>query len=175
MAFFLQFLKEILLSNTASIQLVIFELCNKATVMRNLQHLSKIKKPEMVVKLAVTKQRENKNDIENIQTLASNFGFEVFLRNLHSRSGALVVKEEQTVNLLGCGILPKVTFVAANGDVLSCCQDLAGKFVLGNINHDTFEDVLKEKKRVIEQDDWFPICKHCDDEYRYLLLANDLI
>ena len=28
---------------------------------------------------------------------------------------------------------------------------------------------------IISKDNWFPICKLCDDEYRYLLLANNII
>jgi sulfatase maturation enzyme AslB (radical SAM superfamily) len=147
-----------------------------STVMNNLQYLAKRKTPELTIKLAVTVQKENIDDIENIQALAAKLGFGVFLRNRHSRGGACAVNNSnQLVNLPGCGILPKVTFIAANGDVLSCCQDLAGKFVLGNINLNTFEEVLKEKKRIIDQDDWFPICKRCDDEYRYLLLTDNIV
>ena len=146
-----------------------------STVIQNLQYLAKIKTSKLTVKLAVTVQRDNRNDVENIQMLATKLGFEVFLRNRHSRSGALMVDGESKVNLPGCGILPKVTFIAANGDVLSCCQDLAGKFVLGNIGRNTFEDILAAKKNIIDQDSWFPICQHCDDEYRYLLLAGNII
>ena len=146
-----------------------------STVIQNLQYLAKIKTPDLTVKLAVTVQRENRDDVEKIQMLAAKLGFEVFLRNRHSRSGALALDGGSKVNLPGCGILPKVTFIAANGDVLSCCQDLAGKFVLGNIGRDAFEDIVAAKKHVIDQDSWFPICKHCDDEYRYLLLADNII
>lgn len=146
-----------------------------AVVMRNLQYLSKVKPSAITVKLATTIQKENIDDRENIQILAAKLGFEVFLRNRHSRGGLLEANSCQSNNLPGCGIFPKVTFIAASGDVLSCCQDLSGKFVLGNIKRHTFTEVLEEKELVISKNNWFPICKHCDDEYRYLLLADNII
>lgn len=145
------------------------------TIIQNLQYLAKIKTPKLTVKLAVTIQKENKDDVENIRVLANNLGFEVFLRNLHSRGGLLEIENCKPNDSPGCGIFPKVTFIAASGDVLSCCQDLAGKFILGNIKQNTFEDILSGKKRILDKDNWFPICNHCDDEYRYLLLADDII
>jgi len=148
-----------------------------AVIMQNLQYLSKVKTPvlALTVKLAATTQKENISDIANIQTLAAKLGFEVFLRNCHSRGGLLEVDGCKPNNLPGCGIFPKVTFIAANGDILSCCQDLAGKFVLGNIRQHPFKEILKEKEFIISKDYCFPICKLCDDEYRYLLLADNII
>ena len=145
------------------------------TVIQNLQYLSKVKTADTIVKLATTVQEENRSDIENIQTLAAKLDFKIFLRNRHSRGGLLEAGDCQSNNLPGCGIFPKVTFVTANGDILSCCQDLAGQFVLGNIKQHTFTEVLKAKELAINKDHWFPICKHCDDEYRYLLLAGNII
>ena len=145
------------------------------TVIQNLLYLAKIKTPKLTVKLAITVQEQNKNDIKNIQKIATEFGFDVFLRKQHSRAGAIPSESPQVVHSSGCGIFPKVTFIAANGDVLSCCQDLAGEFVLGNINHNTFASILERKKHIIDQRRWFSICKYCDDEYRHLLLAEDIV
>ena len=146
-----------------------------AVIMQNLPYLFKVNTSALTVKLATTIQKENISDIANIQTLAAKLGFEVFLRNCHSRGGLLEVDGCKPNNLPGCGIFPKVTFIAANGDILSCCQDLAGKFVLGNIRQHPFKEILKEKEFIISKDYCFPICKLCDDEYRYLLLANNII
>jgi len=145
------------------------------SVVKNLRYLAKIKPPELTVKLAVTIQEKNKDDIEGIKKFASSLGFEVFLRNIHSRSGALALANTQVNNSAGCGILPKVTFIAANGDVLSCCQDLGGKFILGNVNKNSFEEVVRKKREIIEKDSWFSICKYCDDEYRHVLLSGGVI
>ena len=78
------------------------------------------------------------------------------------------------INISGCGILPKITFVATNGDVLSCCQDSKSKYSLGNIYNNTFNDILIKKKQMIAEDEWLPICKYCDDEYRYLFYDDKI-
>jgi MoaA/NifB/PqqE/SkfB family radical SAM enzyme len=145
------------------------------TVNKNLRYLAKNKTASLTVKLTVTVQDQNKNDIKNIQVMAAEFGLGVFLRKQHSRAGAISSGSPQVVHSSGCGIFPKVTFIAANGDVLSCCQDLAGEFVLGNINCNKFASILDRKKCIIDQGHWFPICKYCDDEYRHLLLAYDIV
>jgi radical SAM protein with 4Fe4S-binding SPASM domain len=146
-----------------------------SAVIDNLKYLAKIKKDHMTVKLAVTAQSSNKDDIANIRAFADNLGFEIFLRNLHSRAGAICDAIKQIDFSCGCGIFSKVTFIAANGEMLSCCQDMQGKFVLGNIFNHSFDKIMIKKKKIVEKNTWFPICKNCDDEYRYHLFFDNTI
>ena len=146
-----------------------------STVVDNLKYLAKIKKDHMTVKLAVTVQSHNKNDIANIRAFADDLGFEMFLRNLHSRAGAIYYADKRLDFSCGCGIFAKVTFIAANGEILSCCQDMQGKFILGNISNHSFDKIVLKKKKIIEKNIWFPICNNCDDEYRYHLFFDNTI
>lgn len=136
-------------------------------VVENLEYLSKVKRSNLTVKLALTVMDQNRGDLGSMKSLCDRLGFELFFRDVHSRGGALT-KYSSGFGLQGCRIFPKVTFIAANGDILSCCQDVASKFVLGNICKNTFLDVRNKKREIIETDNWFSICQQCDDEFRYM-------
>lgn len=150
------------------------------TVMNNIAYLSKHKPQNMIVNLAVTKQRNNISDIENICELARKYDFGIFIRNCHSRAGFMEnVKNMNDVGLQhksqqGCGIFSQITFIAGNGDILSCCQDLTGKTKLGSVLMHNFSEIVEYKRQIISENKWSSICNKCDDDYRYHLLSNPL-
>jgi radical SAM protein with 4Fe4S-binding SPASM domain len=143
-----------------------------STVAKNLKYLAKTKANNLIVKLAVTLQDKNKNELPAIRKFADSLDFEVFVRNLHSRAETTFQKGFLDLPN-GCGIFSKVTFVASDGHILSCCQDLGKQFILGHILQDSFVDILTKKKRIVKNNDWFLNCSQCDDDYRYYLLCED--
>jgi MoaA/NifB/PqqE/SkfB family radical SAM enzyme len=66
-----------------------------------------------------------------------------------------------------CDIFANNMFIAWNGDVLSCCHDLAGENRLGNLKTDPIEAILSKKDEILRKGTFFEICKQCNDFYRF--------
>ncbi|MHC4599103.1 MAG: radical SAM/SPASM domain-containing protein [Planctomycetota bacterium] len=113
---------------------------------------------------------ENAGERETLRALAKERGFLPLFRPRHSRGGALYTPE--TLQAETCGVFAKVTFIAWNGDVLPCCNDLAGKKVIGNVETHTFEKIREGKRRRLMEGEWFEPCAACDDAYRTDLLRD---
>lgn len=109
-------------------------------------------------------------DYTSIVSIAEGCGFKVLEKQKHSRGGNLYDMSSDDINV--CGIFPKIVFVAWNGDVLSCCQDLSGVTILGNLKDQNLHEILARKQGVIETNDWFELCFHCDDEYRERIITD---
>jgi hypothetical protein len=69
-----------------------------------------------------------------------------------------------------CDILANTLFVAWGGAVLACCHDLEAKGQMGDLVREDLSAVLGTRQHVLEQGVRFPMCKDCNDMYRY---AND--
>lgn len=67
-----------------------------------------------------------------------------------------------------CDIFSNTIFVAWTGEVLSCCHDLAGSNVLGDLKTDTIESILEKKQQISAAGVRFEICKYCNDLYRFM-------
>lgn len=67
-----------------------------------------------------------------------------------------------------CDIFAGTLFVAWNGDVLSCCHDLAGVNRLGNLATDELQTILSQRQATIVHGIDFAICQRCNDMYRYM-------
>jgi len=99
----------------------------------------------------------------------------VEIRPCHSRGGHLQDPEvfdfSPPTQGNACGILARIHFIAWNGDVLSCCHDLAGQAVLGNIHTADLDTLRRVKSEIVLQEQWFPMCAQCDDSLRFELLG----
>ena len=67
-----------------------------------------------------------------------------------------------------CDIFKNTLFIAWTGEVLSCCHDLAGENVIGDLRTDQLNDILRNKVRIATQGVKFDICKGCNDIYRFM-------
>lgn len=106
-----------------------------------------------------------------VETWARSLGARFFYRRQHTRGG-LVGDARPDPPCDACGIFASVTFVTADGDVLPCVNDVRGEGRLGNVRDLTWVDVLAWKREVIGGGRWFAPCAECDDDYRWILLAN---
>jgi hypothetical protein len=67
-----------------------------------------------------------------------------------------------------CDIFTKTLFVAWTGEVLSCCHDLAGANVVGDLRVEEVGDVFRRKLGIAADGVKFDICKGCNDMYRFM-------
>ena len=103
-------------------------------------------------------------EIEEYSEYWRQLGVAVGMNELHNRGGSLDCASAQE-NLLrrSCSIFNTRLFVAANGDVLACCNDLDGQSRLGTIGVDSLETILAKKMDMIQNMKLFPMCIKCND------------
>lgn len=126
----------------------------------------------IAVNLSITKQTQSK--IQEITEYLSQIGINnISLSKCHNRGNKLnnpnVCDTPMPPSYLKsrCDIFEQTLFVAWNGDVLSCCHDLEGENVLGNLLSETIEEILNKKKKVLESGLNYKICRTCNDLYRF--------
>jgi MoaA/NifB/PqqE/SkfB family radical SAM enzyme len=137
----------------------------------NLAHLSRTRPPNVRARLNFVETPENAREREAARRYAESLGFDFFFRRLHSRGGSILSRRGPSA-CAGCGIFAAVTFITAQGDVLSCINDVSGTSRLGNVRELAWDDVVRWKRDVIARDRWFPACRGCDDDYRWVILKN---
>lgn len=135
----------------------------------NLHTLAEMRPPGLRVRLNFVAGAKNRGELPAVTALARELGFDLFVRAEHNRGGHL---GGINVRPRGCGIFAAVTLITAQGDVLSCVNDVAGCSRLGNVSELLWEDVRAWKRKAIGSGEWFPACSSCDDGYRWVLLAS---
>jgi sulfatase maturation enzyme AslB (radical SAM superfamily) len=126
---------------------------------------------EIQINLSVTRQTEG--HIEEIRKYFLDQGIQnIIFSKCHNRGGFLkgdlICRTPMPPSHLSrCDIFGNNLFVAWNGDVLSCCHDLAGENRQGNLITDSIEGILSTKDKTVSQGTFFEICKHCNDFYRF--------
>ena len=58
------------------------------------------------------------------------------------------------------------------GQLLSCVNDVRGESDLGNAGALDWPALVERKRDVLRRDAWFPHCRGCDDDYRWVILAQ---
>lgn len=66
-----------------------------------------------------------------------------------------------------CDIFDHTLYIAWNGEVLSCCHDLEGKGVIGDLNEEELAVVLGRRSEIARTGVSFPMCEDCNDLYRF--------
>ena len=66
-----------------------------------------------------------------------------------------------------CDVFADTVYVAWNGQVLSCCHDLAGQGVVGDLTSEGLEQILVRKQHIVQTGVQFPMCGRCNDMYRF--------
>ena len=138
-------------------------------IVANLRTLAELRPPGLRVRLNFVAGAQNGDELPAVMALARELGFDLFVRAEHNRGGHVGNAE---ISAHGCGIFAAVTLITAQGDVLSCVNDVAGRSRLGNVSTLLWEDVRVWKRRTISSGGWFPACSSCDDGYRWVLLDS---
>jgi len=63
--------------------------------------------------------------------------------------------------------------ITAQGKILACCNDTSGVTAHGNVASTCWPEVVAWKREVVDVDAWFAPCADCDDDYRWVILANE--
>lgn len=135
----------------------------------HLHVLAELRPPGLRVRLNFVASSENSGELPAVAALARELGFDLFVRAEHNRGGHLGGAKTLPH---GCGIFVAVALITAQGDVLSCVNDVAGQSRLGNVRGLDWNDVLVWKRRTIDAGRWFPACASCNDGYRWVLLDD---
>lgn len=134
-------------------------------VMRWMKYLAE-RRWETGLQVIVTYVRidQSEEEVAEFRHFWGRLGIPVVESRLHSRGGHLdrekMVKGREVAR---CSLFDNRLFVAANGDVLACCQDLDGKSRIGNIGVDPLPVILERKLERIAEARLYPMCCWCND------------
>jgi sulfatase maturation enzyme AslB (radical SAM superfamily) len=140
-------------------------------VLANLEALAALLPAGRRVRINFVETPGNTASREVVRAWAEAQGFRFFFRRLHTRGGT-VASCRLGLRADGCGIFAAVTFVTVEGVLLPCVNDVRGEGALGYVATTTWAELAARKRSVIEGDRWFPPCRACDDDYRWVILAN---
>jgi organic radical activating enzyme len=127
---------------------------------------------EVAANVSVTRQTQTR--LASIKQTLNNAGVtKIFFSKCHSRGGflkgdAVCNTPKPPTDMDRCDIFTYTLFVAWTGEVLSCCQDLAGANVIGDLKTDPLDAILEKKQRIAADGVRFEICGHCNDMYRFM-------
>ena len=126
----------------------------------------------MGANVSVTRQTQN-HLVEIREYLESAGVTNIFFSKCHHRGGFLkgdlvCQTPPPPVDDYRCDIFTKTIFVAWTGQVLSCCHDLAGDNVVGDLQVETLSKIVDRKKNIALNGVKFDICKGCNDLYRFM-------
>lgn len=144
---------------------------NPARVLANLEHLAAWRPATLRVRLNLVETPDNAHARPAVRELADRLGFGFFYRRLHTRGGT-VDSSRSSSSCSGCGIFGAVTFITVEGDVLPCVNDVRGEGRLGHVRDLSWPTLRERKRDVISQGAWFSACEHCNDDYRWVILAQ---
>jgi wyosine [tRNA(Phe)-imidazoG37] synthetase (radical SAM superfamily) len=136
------------------------------TVMRCLKYLAE-KRWETGFQLTVTYVRMDQTDeeIQEYNEFWHSLKVQTAELELHNRGGFLdLAKTAEPCYVKRCLLFEQRLFVAANGDVLACCQDLDGRSKLGTLGIDSLNSILERKKARIVGKRFFQMCEPCNDK-----------
>lgn len=141
----------------------------------HLEQLAKDRPPTLRVRINFVETTTNEGQLPAVAELAQRLGFDLDVRRLHSRGGEIATTRVDTAEspaLSGCGTFAAVTFITAQGDILSCVNDVRGHARLGHVAASRWPDILTRKAAVIRGKQWFDACANCDDDSRWTTLSQ---
>jgi MoaA/NifB/PqqE/SkfB family radical SAM enzyme len=109
---------------------------------------------------------ENLHEEENINAFWQSKGIMTVPQYMHNRGGFVEVEGMSPVRAEGpltrpCLFFEPYTFVAFNGDVPLCCNDIEHQHLLGNIHTDSMELIETHKRQYLEEKNWPGLCTTC--------------
>lgn len=82
---------------------------------------------------------------------------------LHNRGGFLGEAGTAERWHQQCMLFNSRIFIAGNGDLLACCNDIDGSTKLGSIVEQSLQEILLKKIEVVKSRKLFSICSRCND------------
>lgn len=143
-----------------------------ASYLQTAVEMSKGKRMQVAANVSVTQQTQSRL-VEMKQYLQGVGVDTIFFSKCHNRGTYLndsrvCVTPMPPMNDSRCDIFENTLFVAWNGDALSCCHDLSGENKMANLLTDELASLMQQKQSIIKRGVDFPICRGCNDMYRYM-------
>ncbi|MGE5222732.1 MAG: radical SAM/SPASM domain-containing protein [Omnitrophica WOR_2 bacterium] len=138
----------------------------------NVIELRKGSSMQVTANISVTRQTEQR--LAEIKAYLKEAGVDaITFSKCHSRGGYLNDPSVCTTPLppgssRRCDILKNTLFVAWTGQVLSCCHDLAGANVIGDLKTESLDTIQARIADVLQGGVKYELCAHCNDLYRYM-------
>ncbi len=126
------------------------------------------KRKDTTAQLMVTYILSNENfkEEEAIKAFWQAKGIRTIPQYMHNRGG--FANSDSMSPITGsepperpCIYFQVYTFIAWNGDVLLCCNDIQHLHLLGNINNDSMTLIESRKEHYITQNNWPDLCNTC--------------
>jgi len=110
---------------------------------------------------------ENLHQEEEIKGFWKARGLRTIPQYMHNRGGFASLDEMSPLELpvppaRPCLYFEPYTFIAWNGDVLLCCNDIHHQHLLGNITHQSMAKIEARKQRYISENNWPELCATCN-------------
>ncbi len=139
---------------------------------KRIQHFVEAADGRVKVSANVSISRQTEPHLADIRGYLAGVGIHnVMFSQCHSRGGHLlapaVCDTPPPPSNGRCDIFASTLFVAWNGQALACCHDLAAQGVIGDLVADDWGEILRERNRILDQGVRFPICRGCNDMYRF--------
>lgn len=139
---------------------------NYKKVMNNLKNLIEIKKKKLdadiKIEMQIIRMKETEDSINKFKHFWKDKVDRIIIKDMIDWRGNINYKR-----IVPCLYAWKSVVILWNGDVVPCCNDWNGSFVLGNIRRDTLRNIWNNKKYKILREkllkkriDFFP-CKNC--------------
>ena len=137
-------------------------------VMRNVQQAIKIASVWKKINIKCVINEINKTEIDSFAAYWQKYGnVDLIFQQIHSRAGyvnnPLIISTPDHGITKRCKIFTTNYFIAWDGKVLACCQDVEGKHVIGDIHVDTFKTLRERKLKIAEKNEYMDICAKCRD------------
>ena len=122
----------------------------------------------------VSTTRQTEKSLTKIKEYLEEVGINaIFFSMAHNRAGfmkdqSICYTPMPPVDRQRCDIFANTLFVAWTGEVLSCCHDLAGTNVLGNLMSESIEEILQRREQIVKSGVKFDICGNCNDMARFM-------
>jgi hypothetical protein len=140
----------------------------------NIAFLLRWGKGKIEVSANVSVTEINRNYLPDIQRFIRDLGIQsITIAQCHNRGGyfpdrSICATPMPPTGNGRCDIFKNTLFIAWDGRVLSCCHDLEGKGVVGDLKKDDLEQIMIKKRNILQEGVHFPMCKNCNDLYRFI-------
>ena len=136
------------------------------TVMNNLKKLAEIAPEWMNIRIHYIFHKLNHKDMQNAKAYLSRYA-KVIMTPIQSRGGhiknEMLIEPFNSIKRSRCNLFETNFFITWDGKILPCCNDVAGKNEIGDINNITLEEIKQKKLEIINAGNLFPICQYCND------------
>jgi len=140
-------------------------------VLGHLDRLAEQRRPGLRVQVNAVLVGQVEEDVGELERYASERRFDLYLRRVHSRGGT-AAGSSLPAGTLPCGILASVTFIACDGVIHVCSNDVEGIAVAGSVDGLSWEELVDWKRGRLASAGGAAPCSSCSDDYRWAILAH---